>query len=201
MYDAIVVAGGAARRLGSVDKPALLLAGSSLLDHVLAAVADAERTVVVGPERDVARAVHWCREQPPGGGPVAALAAGFRHVRADVVVVLAADLPWIAPAVVALQAALGDGPADAALLVDSDGRVNHLAAAWRRPALGAALAAVGEPAGAPAHRVLAGTTYVTVLDPHGWGRDCDTWDDLAAARREADDLAAARREAQERSNR
>lgn len=184
MYDAIVVAGGAARRLGGVDKPALLLAGSSLLDRVLAAVTGAERTVVVGPERDVARPVHWCQEQPPGGGPVAALAAGFGHVRAELVVVLAADLPWIAPAVPELVAAVGSGTTDAALLADPAGRVNYLAAAWRRTALGAALAAVGDPAGAPVHRLLSSTAYVPVADRHGWGRDCDTWDDLAAARRD-----------------
>ena len=35
-------------------------------------------TVVVADPRPTARPVHWSREDPPGGGPVAALAAGVR---------------------------------------------------------------------------------------------------------------------------
>jgi hypothetical protein len=30
--------------------------------------------------------------------------------------------------------------------------------------------------------LLAAVTPVLVRDEGGWGRDCDTWDDLAAAR-------------------
>ncbi len=69
------------------------------------------------------------------------------------------------------------------MLVDESGRLNHLAAAWRRADLGAALAAVGEPAGARAAALVAAAPQVVrVHDGGGWGRDCDTWEDLAAAR-------------------
>ncbi|MDP9398746.1 MAG: NTP transferase domain-containing protein, partial [Actinomycetota bacterium] len=57
-YDAVVLAGGRARRLGGVDKPGLEVAGRSLLDRVLAACAGAGRTVIAGPQRPTARAVH-----------------------------------------------------------------------------------------------------------------------------------------------
>ncbi|MGW0901366.1 NTP transferase domain-containing protein, partial [Streptomyces goshikiensis] len=40
-YDAIVLAGGAARRLGGVDKPALPVGARTLLDRVLDACPDA----------------------------------------------------------------------------------------------------------------------------------------------------------------
>jgi molybdopterin-guanine dinucleotide biosynthesis protein A len=180
VYDAIVLAGGTAHRLGGVAKPQLTVGGQTLLDRALAAVPDARRPVVVGPEQPTARPVTWCREQPPGGGPVAAIAVGLPHTSAEVVIVLAADLPWIAAAVPDLLAALpGRG---AALLVDASGRANYLAAAWRRLDLVAAVSALGEPAGVAARRLTAGFEPVLVPDRDGWGQDCDTWADLAAAR-------------------
>ncbi|HEX3336635.1 MAG TPA: NTP transferase domain-containing protein [Jatrophihabitans sp.] len=181
MYDALVLAGGAARRLGGVDKPQLEVDGATLLDRAVAAAGDAGTVIVVGPRQPVAAAVTWCREDPPGGGPVAAVAAGLQHTSADVVLVLAADLPWIAPAVPALVAALAD--ADVALLVDPSGRVNYLAAAWQRPAIVAAIAEVGRVQGAAMGSVVARARRPALVpDTGGWGRDCDTWDDLTRAR-------------------
>lgn len=180
MYDAIILAGGTARRLGGVDKPALDVGGVSLLDRAVDAVAGAARIVVVGPRRPVVREVLWCREQPVGGGPVAAIATGLACTAAEIVVVLAADLPWVCPAVPVLLGALSSG--NVAVLVDPSGRVNHLAAVWRRAALTAALKSVGDPDGAPVRSLLAGAEQILVPDTGGWGRDCDTWDDLAEAR-------------------
>jgi molybdopterin-guanine dinucleotide biosynthesis protein A len=188
VYDAIVLAGGRASRLGGVAKPQLTVAGRSLLAHAVEAVRDAGRIVVVGPRQPVSGPVTWAREDPPGGGPVAAVAAGLPPTAAGVVVLLAADLPWIAPAVPRLLAAV---PASgAALLVDSTGRANYLASAWRRRDLVAAVAAIGEPAGAAMRAVAALVAQVAVPDEDGWGRDCDTWDDLARARREGEDADA-----------
>lgn len=191
MFDAIVLAGGAASRLGGADKPALRIDGASLLDRVLDAVREAQHTIVVGPWRSTAREVHWRREEPPGGGPVAALAAGLGGVHAPTVLVLAADLPWIAPAVPALLAASQSSSADVAVLRDEDGRRNYLAAAWRVAALRHALTAIGDTSGAPVRALFATAEIMDVPDPQGWGRDCDTWDDLAAARHRAEDGGAA----------
>ncbi|MEU4086973.1 NTP transferase domain-containing protein, partial [Streptomyces aureus] len=94
-YDAVVLAGGAARRLGGEDKPGVRVGGRTLLDRVLAACADAGRTVVVAEPRATARSVEWAREDPPGGGPVAALDAGLRRTAAPYVLVLSADLPFL----------------------------------------------------------------------------------------------------------
>lgn len=79
-YDAIVLAGGSARRLGGADKPGVRVGGRALLDRVLAGCRDAGRTVVVATPRATARPVEWTREAPPGGGPVAALDAGMRRL-------------------------------------------------------------------------------------------------------------------------
>src|SRR3954469_15553631 len=75
-FAAVVLAGGAARRMGGADKPALPVAGQSMLIRVLAAVHDADPRVVVGlVPPDLPVQVHSTREDPPGGGPVAAAAA------------------------------------------------------------------------------------------------------------------------------
>ncbi|MDO9379911.1 MAG: NTP transferase domain-containing protein [Nocardioidaceae bacterium] len=124
-FDAVVLAGGASRRFGS-DKTRVVLDGLTLLDHVLAATAAAARTVVVGDERPLAggREVTWVREDPPGSGPAQAVVAALEHLTAPRVVLLAADLPHLAPATVRrLLDAAQHRPAS---LVDAGGRVQHL---------------------------------------------------------------------------
>ena len=186
-FDAIVLAGGGARRLGGVAKPQVDVGGVTLLDRVVAAVSGAGTVVVVGPHQPVTGAVQWAREEPPGSGPVAGLVAALPFVSAPVVVTLAADLPWIAPAVPLLLDAV---PVDGvAVLVDTDGRRNHLAAAWRTSALRDALTSLGEPRGARVGALLRrAPAVVDVRDLDGAGRDCDTWDDVDAARARQHDL-------------
>ena len=130
----------------------------------------------------------FCQEEPAGSGPVAALAAGLPHTSADVLVVLAADLPWVAPAVPLLVAALPSS--GVALLLDASGRANYLAAAWQRASLQEALAALGDPVGASVRALAATVVQVYVADRDGWGRDCDTWEDLADARSRREDSDA-----------
>ncbi|MEO3745984.1 NTP transferase domain-containing protein [Plantactinospora sp. B5E13] len=74
---AVVLTGGAGRRMGGVDKPALPVGGRSMRERVLAAVADAEPRIVVGTTDGLPPRVHGIRERPAGGGPVAATAAGL----------------------------------------------------------------------------------------------------------------------------
>jgi molybdenum cofactor guanylyltransferase len=183
---AVVLAGGAARRMGGVDKPAAVVGGVPMLDRVLAAVPVEADVVVVGPERRTARPVRWAREDPPGGGPLAALAAGLAAVRAERVLVLAADLPFLTPgAVAALLDAVGDG--DGALLVDGEGRAQWLCSAWRTASVRRALPA-GDLAGLPLRAALGGlraTRVATVVDgPTPW-LDCDTPEDLRRAEERA----------------
>ncbi|RAO62517.1 Molybdenum cofactor guanylyltransferase [Micromonospora saelicesensis] len=96
-YAAVVLAGGAARRMGGLDKPALPVGGRPMRDRVLAAVSDATPRVLVGAADAVPAGVRVVREDPPGGGPVAAAAAGLALLDPDVSVValLAADLPLL----------------------------------------------------------------------------------------------------------
>ncbi|MEU6279834.1 NTP transferase domain-containing protein [Streptomyces sp. NPDC047028] len=185
-YDAVVLAGGAARRLGGADKPAVRVGGRPLLDRVLAACADAATTVVVAGPRPTARPVRWAREEPPGAGPVAALDAGLRHTTAEHAVVLSADLPFLEAATLRrLLTALGDTGADGALLTDADGRDQPLVAAYRTAALRRELtalaAAPGGLTGLPLRRLTGALHLTRVPDPLA-SFDCDTWDDIADAR-------------------
>ncbi|MFF1440999.1 NTP transferase domain-containing protein [Streptomyces sp. NPDC058295] len=185
-HDAVVLAGGGARRLGGADKPGVRVGGRALLDRVLGACADARTTVVVADPRPTARPVRWAREDPPGAGPVAALDAGLRHTTADDVLVLSADLPFLAADTVRrLLTALRVGAAEGVLLTDADGRDQPLVAAYRTAALRRELAVLtageGGLTGLPLRRLTAGLDLTRVPDPVA-SFDCDTWDDIAAAR-------------------
>ncbi|MEU6080227.1 DUF6457 domain-containing protein [Streptomyces sp. NPDC047108] len=233
-YDAVVLAGGAAKRLGGADKPGLTVGGRPLLDRVLDACADASLTVVVGSRRPTARPVRWAREEPPGAGPLAALDAGVRQATAPVVLALSADLPFLPPTTVrTLLAALdrpvragddahghapgrapgrggsggtggpdrtgvpggsgagtshgGPGPAEGAVLVDADGRDQPLVAAYRTEPLRRELALLAAEHGSLAHlplRLLTAELTLHRLPGHDAAAsfDCDTWEDVAAAR-------------------
>jgi molybdopterin-guanine dinucleotide biosynthesis protein A len=185
-YDAVVLAGGAARRLGGADKPGLRVGGRALLDRVLTACADARTTVVVADARPTARPVLWAREDPPGGGPLAALGAGLHHTTAEQLVVLSADLPFLGAATVRrLLTALRASTADGVLLTDADGRDQPLVAAYRTHVLRRELAALatehGSLTGLPLRRLTAALDLTRVPDPVA-SFDCDTWDDIATAR-------------------
>lgn len=182
-YDAIVLAGGKATRLGGVDKPSMDIAGKSMLERVLDACSGARVTVVVGIRRPTSRPVTWTLEYPPDGGPLAGLGAGLAALPGDAerVVVLAADMPFMtADAVAGLLARLSGH--DAAVFVDDDGRIQPLAGAYAVPALLAALRAYGELRDRSVMRLLGSLDTVTIPDD-GATRDCDTVDQIEAARR------------------
>ena len=192
-FAVLIPAGGAASRLGGADKPMVEVGGLSLLDRVIEACLDFGPVpiTVVGPERATRRPVRWTRETPPGGGPAAAIAAGLADCSHDWVGVFAADLPFLdANTVHSLWTtiAAADGPYDGALLVDPGGREQWLAAIYRRDALRARLAqlAPAQIDGLPLRRLVGDLRLLRVADPARAALDCDTWEDVAAARRIAE---------------
>ncbi|MGY1436879.1 DUF6457 domain-containing protein [Streptomyces reniochalinae] len=190
-YAALVLAGGGASRLGGADKPAVTVGGRTLLDRVLGACADAAATVVVGPRRATCRPVRWVREDPPGGGPLAALDAGVCALHAEPgvpVLVVSADLPFLTRETVDTLVAL-DGEAEAA--VAHDGRDQPLLAAYRLEPLRRELALLrteyGHLSGLPLRLVLEGlrlrrVSAASAPSVAAAALDCDTWDDIATAR-------------------
>ncbi|MBO0827243.1 MAG: NTP transferase domain-containing protein [Streptosporangiales bacterium] len=171
------------------DKVLQDVGGRRLLDRVLDACAEASRVVVVGPETDVPRPVHWAREDPPGGGPVAAVRTGLAEVRGERVALLAGDLPFLRPADLRLLYALAHPPASGAVLVDDAGREQWLTSMWRVDALTGALRSYS---GDSLRGLLAPLRPrplgVMSREPRPW-LDCDTPEQLDRARRLAPDPA------------
>jgi CTP:molybdopterin cytidylyltransferase MocA len=197
---AVILAGGSGRRLGGVDKPALLVAERSLLDIAIAAVGDGP-IVVVGPLRRLPAGVLPACEDPPGGGPAAGVAAGIAALPplpdGAIVAVLAADLPGITAhstdrLITALAGAqrleagetvdgaddlegfdVVDG-FDGAVLVDDNGRRQYLTGVWRLDRLRWAIGRRGNWHGAPLHDLLDPLRVVEVAGLQSETADVDT---------------------------
>lgn len=156
---AVVLAGGASHRFPP-DKLAQLVEDQPLLDRALASLPEQFVVVVVGSVRQVARPVIFTSEEPPGGGPAAAMIAGVRRAlaeSADVIVVLPADAPLGGQAAGTLLSRLEDGPSTLAVVaVDAHGREQPLQLALRPAAAEALLTAAGPggAAGVSARRLL-----------------------------------------------
>ena len=138
----LVLTGGASRRLG-VDKATLVLDGETL-----AARAARLLTVCCDPVLEVGpghtRGAAVC-ETPVGSGPLAALVTGATAMAAafESVVLLACDLPWVAPVLFELVAA---SPAALTVPVDEHGRRQYVCARYGPEALvrASAMFAAGE---------------------------------------------------------
>ncbi len=192
-FAAIVLAGGTGRRLGGADKATLVVGGVPLLDRALQTVAHASPVVVVGPPRDLPDAILQTREQPAGGGPVAAVAAGLAALTApptdpaaaststprpvpDVVLVLACDMPFLDSGAVDRVVAAVPDDGDGAAFVDTDGRRQHLAAAYRTASLTRALNAIDQVDGAAMRELVKRLTIVEIGADPETTVDFDTWD-------------------------
>ena len=178
---ALVTCGGTSRRLGGRDKTREPLGGSTVLDHLLDALPPSWPVVCVGDERPTTRAVTWVREEPIGGGPVAAVAAGLGAVATTTCVVVAGDMPFAGPAARDLAGALADeDDLEAVVGTDGAGRAQPLLTAYRAGALRAALP--GDPAGARLMGVLDRLRTATLPLPHPASLDVDTPEALEEAR-------------------
>lgn len=177
---AVILAGGSGDRIGGVDKPMLDVGGQLLLGRAVGAF-QCGALILTGTPRPGFERYRWIREDPPGSGPTAALAAGLGELDAtvDPIGLLAADLIGVTERTVRrLCDALG--AADGAVLTDAAGYRQWVISVWRARALRAAMPA--DPAGVPLRAVL-GTLRVTeVPELPGESDDIDTPVDLANAR-------------------
>jgi molybdopterin-guanine dinucleotide biosynthesis protein A len=178
----IILTGGSAVRFQGADKASIEVAGRTLLEHVLGALAEVPDVVVVGDQVVTSRPVSFLREDPPGGGPAAGLLAGLsgfpRPPRQ--VVVLAVDMPLVTTATV--RRLVHGADEDGALLVDGDGRRQYLCAVYRTEALLAAAPSLEEQHGLPVRRLVAALRLAEVPALLGEAQDVDTWDDLLTLR-------------------
>lgn len=186
-FEAIVLAGGRASRLDGVQKPLLEVNGIPLLTRTVAAAraAGANRIIVAGDRMLEDPALEWVREDPPFGGPVAAIIAALQLVETEWTLVLASDLPGIESALGLLTLTAHRTPSlrDGVHLTDASGRAQWLTALYRTAALREAAASV--PLGgrdAPVRVLVGGLRLTAVPAPPNATRDIDTWEDLQWAR-------------------
>jgi molybdopterin-guanine dinucleotide biosynthesis protein A len=178
---AIIVAGGAARRLGGVAKPWLLVADLPIVQHVVNAVHPHVTTIVIVGEppidTDPIADVLWALESPAGGGPAAAIRAGMQVLSDDVteVLLLAGDAPFVTPALADLMARPLQHDGVAAV---SDDNVQYLCSRISRGALATAVAAGGASMHSVFDHLQIDTIEVRVTD-------ADTWEDVARLRAES----------------
>lgn len=191
-FDAVVLAGGGAARLGGVSKPDVELGGRRLVDSVLVAVSDAREIVVVG-DVEVPEGVHRTLEDPPRGGPVAGTAAGLEALAstgpvAPWTVLLACDLADPLPALGRLLAAwsyaqraeeVSTDEHDGWCLVDSADEPQWLVGIHRTDSLRRAIDALDSPRDRSMRSLLADSTLVTVEASDDDLADIDTWTDHA----------------------
>lgn len=179
--EAILLAGGRGSRVDGAAKPLFRVGGTTLLAAAIAAAraGGAERIVVAAPVLDPALDVEWVREDPPFGGPVAAVVAALATVRADEVLLLACDLVSPAAAVAALPPI---APKSDGVCLGEGGRHQWLAGRYRVAALREAASVLPDRGRDAAMRTLLGGLRITVVEaPAGVSGDIDTWDDLTAA--------------------
>ena len=181
----LVFTGGSSRRLGT-PKALLRIDGERFVDRaarVLDSVCD--DVLEVGPGYGAWASV---REEPPGSGPLAALAAGGAAMaaadRRGAAIVLAVDLPFVGESVLRW---LAGHPGTASVVPRVEGTAQPLCARYTPEALetAATLVATGE----RAMRSLLDVTSVHYADADEWGvvteatafADIDTRDDAERA--------------------
>lgn len=186
-WNAVVLAGGRATRLGGVAKPLVEVRGRTMLEAALAAAVGADRVVVVG-SVPVPEGVLQTVEDPPHSGPAAGLAAGLRALdpSAPWTLVLASDLPGAEHAVPALlDVAAADPPVDGVCFHDETSHPQWMLAVYRTEALEQAVGAV-DTTDLSLRRLLAPLTLRSIPGDAAAIADCDTWDDIRAADTAAD---------------
>src|SRR4029078_11427090 len=133
MWSAAILAGGRARRLGGLDKSALLVDGMAVIDSPLAGRRGAARNIVLvgfrGPGPAPCPVVD---DLTPGAGPLGALVTALRSATTDRVFVLAGGMPVITAASVEYLATLAR--AARAVVPVSAGRWHPLCAMYARDA-------------------------------------------------------------------
>jgi molybdopterin-guanine dinucleotide biosynthesis protein A len=184
----LLLTGGSSTRLGR-DKAAVTIGGIRLADRAATVLRSVCRPVLeVGPGWSSLDAV---REEPPGAGPLAAVAAGGAAIRTrghtGPALVLAVDLPNVDEPLLRF---LADFPGQTTVVPFVGGHPQPLCARYSADALAAA-ATVAEEGETSMRALLGSLPEVQWAGPRMWGSvateasflDVDTPDDLERAER------------------
>jgi molybdopterin-guanine dinucleotide biosynthesis protein A len=121
---AAILAGGRGRRLGGIDKSALIVGTQSILERQLGAVAGLTPhiLIVAGDRSRFQRAaVQVVEDLIPGTGSLGGLYSALKTAATEQVLVIACDMPFLTTPFLARLVALGAGR-DAAIPRDARGR-------------------------------------------------------------------------------
>ena len=130
-----ILVGGKSRRMG-MDKPALLLGGQPLIERVIDALAEVvDEVLLVGQEagRFARLGLPCVADLVPGGGPLAGIHTALAAARHPVCVVVACDMPFLQPALLAYL--LEQAPGWDAVVPRVDDHLEPLHAVYARSSL------------------------------------------------------------------
>ena len=181
----VILTGGRSSRMGGGDKTQSLVGSTTLLDLLVGTLPSTMSIVVVGAQAPTDRDVVLCREEPEFGGPVAALAAGLKHVATPLTFVVAGDRPRSGNLLERLHSTRAEIDSEAAVPLDADDRVQHMCFLVRTSALNRAIESLDTPVNAAVRSVFDELDITTVqLSPDEQVSlvDVNTPEDLAALR-------------------
>jgi molybdopterin-guanine dinucleotide biosynthesis protein A len=164
------------------DKAFVDVRGRPLVSYPIAALraAGAGEVLAVGGDRArlVATGAVWVPDRFPGEGPVGGIVTALGAAGADVVVVLACDMPNVTAEAVAFVVE-GLAPGDDAAVAVTGGRLEPLLGAYRRRCA-AALEAAFQRGERAVHAALAGVAvrHLPLPEP-AWARSINTPAELA----------------------
>ena len=139
---AMILTGGSSSRFGS-DKSQAKLGSNTLIENLLITLPAEIDIVIVGPQMaNTSRQVRYTQEHPPGGGPVAAIAAGLHLIDSEFVVIIATDMPF-ASQILAVLTDNFPNTEDATIPLDSAGIRQPLCAVYRTVSLAKSLKQLG----------------------------------------------------------
>jgi molybdopterin-guanine dinucleotide biosynthesis protein A len=193
-FTAAILAGGQARRLGGIEKSALVIGSASILDrqlsllrpltpHILIVTSDPSRVARAGVGQDVGVAI----DRVPRAGALGGIYTALMDAPTEQVIVIGCDMPFLTAPFLAYLAEQGTD-VDAAMPADDRGRHPLCASYLRRTAghfrarIDAGQLRVGEALAALTVREL-GADELAPFDPDGRLLvNVNTPDDYARAR-------------------
>jgi molybdopterin-guanine dinucleotide biosynthesis protein A len=183
---AIILTGGSSTRFGS-DKTQALLGEKTIVAHIVDSLPREWPIIIVGPTFVSQRSsLYFTREEPIGGGPVYALAAGLRLVSTAFVAVIAGDMPFAARALTELidRQVSKDG----LVLLDQEGFRQTLCAIYRTSSLESALSSMDALEGKSMRNLvdLLNVEEISLAEEFASSLlDIDTLEDLTRAKNES----------------
>ena len=182
----VLLTGGKGLRMGGVSKAELTLNGYTFRDRILLALISVPQIIVVGPTFPAENPkISFTRDQPIGGGPVAAISAAIPLVGHEFVGILSVDAPFAVSPLLEMYRVMEQDSIDEALVATDGNHESYLVSVYRRDALIRALSQLGKAENASMKSLLSHIEYGSVQFPRHQLIDVNTPEDLKRAEKES----------------